>query len=76
MVVDHEDDSQISYLFQKIETEQNGRLDILVNNAYKAVHVKIFALFNNLTFTKVIFFITLKTIFDNSGVKFWESKPV
>ena len=51
MVVDHEDDSQISYLFQKIETEQNGRLDILVNNAYKAVHVKIFALFNNLTFT-------------------------
>ncbi len=76
MVVDHEDDSQISYLFQKIETEQNGRLDILVNNAYKAVHVKIFALFNNLTFAEVIFFITLKTIFDNSGVKFWESKPV
>jgi len=38
MVVDHEDDSQISYLFQKIEKEQNGRLDILVNNAYKAVH--------------------------------------
>ena len=42
MVVDHEDDSQISHLFQKIETEQNGRLDILVNNAYKAVHVSYF----------------------------------
>jgi dehydrogenase/reductase SDR family protein 1 len=36
--VDHEDDKQISDLFQKIKTEQNGRLDILVNNAYKAVN--------------------------------------
>lgn len=38
-VVDHEDDSQISGLFQKIQNEQNGRLDILVNNAYKGVNV-------------------------------------
>ena len=29
--VDHEDDSQIADLFHKIDTEQNGRLDILVN---------------------------------------------
>ena len=36
--VDHESDQQISDLFKKIETEQNGRLDILVNNAYKAVN--------------------------------------
>lgn len=36
-VVDHEDDNQISGLFQKIQMEQNGRLDILVNNAFKGV---------------------------------------
>lgn len=35
-VVDHQDDSQIRELFKKIETEQNGQLDILVNNAFKA----------------------------------------
>ena len=38
-VVDHEVDSQISQLFEKISGEQNGRLDLLVNNAYKAVNV-------------------------------------
>lgn len=27
-------------LFKKIESEQSGRLDILVNNAYKGVNVK------------------------------------
>ncbi len=37
-VVDHENDTQISDLFKRIDTEQNGRLDILVNNAYKAVN--------------------------------------
>jgi dehydrogenase/reductase SDR family protein 1 len=36
---DHEKDDQIIRLFNQIETEQNGRLDILVNNAYKAVNV-------------------------------------
>lgn len=35
--VDHEDDVQICNLFKQIEQEQDGRLDILVNNAYKAV---------------------------------------
>ena len=35
--VDHEDDDQINKLFKRFENEQNGRLDILVNNAYKAV---------------------------------------
>lgn len=35
--VDHENDVQIRDLFKKIETEQEGKLDILVNNAYKAV---------------------------------------
>ena len=37
--VDHEDDKQIFELFEKIKNEQDGRLDILVNNAYKAVSV-------------------------------------
>jgi dehydrogenase/reductase SDR family protein 1 len=37
--VDHENDQQIANLFEKISTEQNGRLDILVNNAYKGVNV-------------------------------------
>jgi hypothetical protein len=37
--VDHQDDSQIRELFKKIETEQNGQLDILVNNAFKAADV-------------------------------------
>ncbi len=37
--VDHENDQQIANLFEKIKTEQNGRLDILVNNAYKGVNV-------------------------------------
>lgn len=35
--VDHEDDQAIANLFATIEKEQNGRLDILVNNAYKGV---------------------------------------
>ena len=34
--VDHENDDQIEKLFKQIEVEQNGQLDILVNNAYKA----------------------------------------
>lgn len=37
--VDHENDVEICMLFKKIENEQNGRLDILVNNAYKGVNV-------------------------------------
>lgn len=36
--VDHEDDAQIAGLFEKIKNEQDGRLDIMVNNAYKAVN--------------------------------------
>lgn len=36
--VDHEKDEQIKALFDKIDREQNGKLDILVNNAYKGVN--------------------------------------
>ncbi|KAK4476020.1 hypothetical protein MN116_001252 [Schistosoma mekongi] len=37
VAVDHTDDEQVAKLFDRIEREQNGRLDILVNNAYSAV---------------------------------------
>jgi NAD(P)-dependent dehydrogenase (short-subunit alcohol dehydrogenase family) len=35
--VDHGDDEQVKALFDRIETEQAGRLDLLVNNAYSGV---------------------------------------
>jgi NAD(P)-dependent dehydrogenase (short-subunit alcohol dehydrogenase family) len=35
--VDHSDDEQIKSLFEKIDREQNGQLDLLVNNAYGGV---------------------------------------
>ncbi|MCW9679898.1 SDR family NAD(P)-dependent oxidoreductase [Dolichospermum planctonicum UHCC 0167] len=35
--VDHSDDEQIRQLFARIEREQNGQLDILVNNVYGGV---------------------------------------
>ncbi|KAK0423054.1 hypothetical protein QR680_007944 [Steinernema hermaphroditum] len=34
---DHSDPEEVRKLFERIEKEQNGRLDILVNNAYSAV---------------------------------------
>ncbi len=36
--VDHADDEQVRSLFEQIETEQNGQLDILVNNVYAGVY--------------------------------------
>ncbi|WOD39421.1 SDR family NAD(P)-dependent oxidoreductase [Nodosilinea sp. E11] len=35
--VDHGDDQQVRSLFERIATEQQGRLDLLVNNAYAGV---------------------------------------
>ncbi|GBF78984.1 short-chain dehydrogenase/reductase SDR [Aphanothece sacrum FPU1] len=35
--VDHSDDEQIRLLFERIKTEQNGQLDILVNNVFSGV---------------------------------------
>lgn len=35
--VDHSDDEQVRSLFARIEAEQQGRLDLLVNNAYAGV---------------------------------------
>uniref|UniRef100_A0A914E0K5 Dehydrogenase/reductase SDR family member 1 n=1 Tax=Acrobeloides nanus TaxID=290746 RepID=A0A914E0K5_9BILA len=34
--VDHADDSQVKALFEKVASENNGQLDILINNAYAA----------------------------------------
>lgn len=36
MAVDHSDDTQVTNLFSRIRREQNGRLDVLVNNAFSA----------------------------------------
>jgi NAD(P)-dependent dehydrogenase (short-subunit alcohol dehydrogenase family) len=35
--IDHSDDEQIKSLFEQIDREQNGQLDLLVNNAYGGV---------------------------------------
>ena len=35
--VDHSDDQQVKSLFEQIEREQNGQLDLLVNNAFGGV---------------------------------------
>ncbi|MBG0743356.1 MAG: SDR family NAD(P)-dependent oxidoreductase [Cylindrospermopsis raciborskii KL1] len=35
--LDHSQDEEIKQLFERIYTEQNGKLDILVNNAYSGV---------------------------------------
>ena len=35
--IDHSDDDQIKSLFEQIDREQNGQLDLLVNNAYGGV---------------------------------------
>lgn len=36
---DHENDEEVKELFDKVSKEQNGRLDVLVNNAYAGVQV-------------------------------------
>ena len=35
--VDHSNDEQVEQLFERIKTEQNGQLDLLVNNVYGGV---------------------------------------
>lgn len=39
VICDSTNDQEIKDLFEQIKREQNGRLDILVNNAYAGVHV-------------------------------------
>lgn len=40
MQCDHGNDQEVQKLFDKVSKEQNGRLDILVNNAFKGVKVQ------------------------------------
>jgi dehydrogenase/reductase SDR family protein 1 len=35
--VDHSNDDEVANLFKKLEANESGKLDILVNNAYAAV---------------------------------------
>ncbi len=35
--MDHSNDDQVEQLFKRIKQEQNGRLDLLVNNAFGAI---------------------------------------
>ena len=42
--VDHSNDKEVKELFEKIEKDENGKLDVLVNNAYAAVN----AIFENM----------------------------
>jgi dehydrogenase/reductase SDR family protein 1 len=72
--VNHENDAQIKELFEKIEKEQDGKLDILVNNAYKAVTVSVGS-FSIVRLWNLQFYFIFKSIFDNSRVKFWEQPP-
>ena len=41
---DHSKDEDVAALFERVKAEQNGQLDILVNNAYAAVQVGPFSL--------------------------------
>lgn len=35
--IDHSDDAQVKELFERVKSEQNGQLDVLVNNVYGGV---------------------------------------
>lgn len=37
MTVDHSNDVEVAELFERIKEENNGKLDVLVNNAYAGV---------------------------------------
>jgi dehydrogenase/reductase SDR family protein 1 len=41
VLCDHSKDDDIQRLFEQIQSEQDGQLDILVNNAYSAVMVNL-----------------------------------
>ena len=40
MQCDHSKDEDVDKLFERISKEQDGRLDVLVNNAYSAIDVR------------------------------------
>ena len=50
---DHSKDEDVAALFERVKAEQNGQLDILVNNAYAAVQVGPFSLSLSLSLSHV-----------------------
>jgi NAD(P)-dependent dehydrogenase (short-subunit alcohol dehydrogenase family) len=70
---DHENAKEVENLFKRIEIEQKGQLDLLVNSAYKGGKVDKTIVF----IIKEHFLLShlLKMIFDNSHLKFWETEP-
>lgn len=81
VICDSTNDQEIKDLFEQIKREQNGRLDILVNNAYAGVHVSytqlssrgtLLCLFRQLFLN---FKLLSQDVFENLGKKFWEIDP-
>ena len=56
--MDHSVDCEVEKLFQKINSEQSGKLDVLVNNAYAGV--------------STIFESAGKKFYDTDPVKTWD----
>ena len=74
MAVDHENDKQIEGLFKQIESEQKGKLDILVNNAYKGVDVRRTKASRMMTpSNRLVILSIFKAIFSSMKQKFWET---
>ena len=71
--VDHEKVDEVEALFDRINKEQNGRLDILVNNAYKGVEVE--KMKKKKHFFKDLSFIFIQRLLSIRGKKFWEVEP-
>lgn len=56
---DHSKDEEVEKLFERVKSEQNGQLDVLVNNAYSAVTVSACI---NFFFNIMIYFVYKHTI--------------
>ena len=50
--MDHSDDSQVVKLFERIKSENDGKLDVCVNNAYAGKEIFIKCLSRHLTLDK------------------------
>jgi dehydrogenase/reductase SDR family protein 1 len=59
IIMDHSNDEEVKNLFEKIKKEQNGRLDICVNNAYAGVS----AILNS----------TGKKFYDTPAAEIWDA---
>jgi dehydrogenase/reductase SDR family protein 1 len=68
---------EVRQLFKRIEEEQGGRLDILVNNAFSAAPVNLSRKLQFLRTYKLHLNHRpiIKAIVENMGKKFWEYEP-